>query len=76
MGRSQILVGVGSIGVALVAGACGSGSSDSASTPSTSMTNLADRSVSGNLSFAGIWSGAERKNIQLVLNAFQKKFRV
>jgi alpha-glucoside transport system substrate-binding protein len=30
--------------------------------------------VSGNLSWVGIWSGAEQKNFQQVLNAFQKKF--
>jgi alpha-glucoside transport system substrate-binding protein len=30
--------------------------------------------VSGKLSWVGIWSGAEQKNFQLVLDAFQKKF--
>jgi alpha-glucoside transport system substrate-binding protein len=30
--------------------------------------------VSGNLSWTGIWTGAEQKNFQQVLNAFQKKF--
>ena len=30
--------------------------------------------VSGNLSWVGVWSGAEQKNFQAVLNAFQKKF--
>src|SRR4029077_5743598 len=29
---------------------------------------------SGNLSGVGVWSGAEQKNFQQVLNAFQKKF--
>ena len=28
--------------------------------------------VSGNISFAGIWTGAEQKNFQAVINAFQK----
>ena len=30
--------------------------------------------VSGNLSWVGIWSGAEQKHFQAVLSAFQKKF--
>ena len=30
--------------------------------------------VSGNLSWVGVWSGAEQKNFQAVLTAFQKKF--
>jgi alpha-glucoside transport system substrate-binding protein len=30
--------------------------------------------VSGNLSWVGVWSGAEQKNFQSVLNAFEKKF--
>jgi alpha-glucoside transport system substrate-binding protein len=30
--------------------------------------------VSGNLSWVGIWSGAEQKHFQAVLTAFQKKF--
>ena len=30
--------------------------------------------VSGNLSLVGIWTGAEQKNFQLVLDGFQKKF--
>ncbi len=30
--------------------------------------------VSGNLSWVGVWSGAEQKNFQAVLNAFEKKF--
>jgi alpha-glucoside transport system substrate-binding protein len=67
------MVGAGVIGVALVAGACGSGPNDSAST-SAEMTRPPGSSVSGNLSFVGIWTGAERKNFRLVLDAFQKKF--
>ena len=30
--------------------------------------------MSGNLSWVGVWSGAEQKNFQQVLDAFQKKF--
>ena len=30
--------------------------------------------VSGNLSWVGIWSGAEQKHFQAVLSAFEKKF--
>jgi alpha-glucoside transport system substrate-binding protein len=30
--------------------------------------------VSGNLSWVGVWSGAEQKNFQKVLDAFQKKY--
>jgi alpha-glucoside transport system substrate-binding protein len=30
--------------------------------------------VSGSLSWVGVWSGAEQKNFQAVLNAFEKKF--
>ena len=66
------VLGVGAIGVALVAGACGSGSSKPASTAST-VTAPAE-SVSGNLAFVGIWTGPEQKNFQLVLDGFEKKF--
>ena len=68
------LIGAGAIGVALVAAACGSGSSDSASTPSVTTVGAADSSVSGNLSFVGIWTGPEQKNFRLVLDGFEKKF--
>ena len=67
------VIGAGAIGVALVAAACGSGSGDSASTPSAATTvAAADSSISGKLSFVGIWTGPEQKNFRLVLDGFEK----
>ena len=71
--QSRAYVVLGAIGLALVAAACGSGSDKSASTSSTT-ESAPNSSVSGNLSFVGIWTGPEQKNFQLVLDGFKKKF--
>ena len=36
--------------------------------------HVGKRAVSGNLSFVGIWTGAEQKNFQAVLDGFKKKY--
>jgi ABC-type glycerol-3-phosphate transport system substrate-binding protein len=70
---------------ALVLAACGSDkSTTSSSTPAGSTAaapaatsaaaSTPDASVSGTVSFAGVWTGDEQKNFQAVLDGFKAKF--
>ena len=70
-----LILSVGAIGIGVAAAACGSGSGSDGGQSATRTVAAASReAVSGNLSIVGIWSGPERKNFQLVLDGFQKKF--
>ena len=73
--------------VALVVAACGGGN-DSTTSGATSAAAPAatsapaestaaaapDANVSGDISFAGVWTGDEQKNFQAVLDGFKEKF--
>src|SRR5207248_2845779 len=54
----------------------GCGSSKSSSSPGASggATTSATKSVSGTISFDGVWSGAEQKAFQDVINTFNKQY--
>ncbi len=56
--------------VVALAAACGGNSSSSSSSSSGGSTS----SVSGSISFVGIWTGPEQKSFQAVIDAFNKQY--
>src|SRR4051794_5374280 len=61
--------------LALVAAGCGSSSDDKSSSSSSGATKTkSNADVKGDVSVVGIWTAAEQKNFQRVIDAFNKKY--
>src|SRR5881628_3474496 len=61
MRRAPVILALSAVGLAATAGVASSAPQHHAA-------------ISGNLSMTGVWSGAEAKNFNAVLAAFEKKF--
>src|SRR3954468_8338006 len=53
---------------------CGSSSSSTSSSSSGSKTTSSNQDVKGDVSVVGIWTAAEQKNFQRVIDAFNKQY--
>ena len=62
--------------LALVAAGCGGGGGGGGTTASSAGggSTSAASSVSGNVSFDGVWTGAEATHFQAVIKAFNKQY--
>src|SRR3954447_10621709 len=61
--------------LALVAAGCGSSSDDKSSSSSSGATKTkSNADVKGDVSVVGIWTAAEQKNFQRVIDAFNKQY--
>ena len=65
---------LGLAAVAALVAFAGCGSSNDNSTSSGSSTGAANKNVSGSISIVGIWTAAEQKNFQRVIDAFKKQY--
>jgi alpha-glucoside transport system substrate-binding protein len=59
---------------ALAAGGCGSSDNEKTSSSTGAKSTPASANVSGKVSIVGIWTAAEQKSFQKVLDAFQKQY--
>jgi alpha-glucoside transport system substrate-binding protein len=61
-------------GAVLALAACGGGSSNSSTSGGGGTTSSGSSSVKGKISMLGVWTGAEQKHFQAVLNGFMQKY--
>lgn len=72
MKQHRVLTAAFAVASVLALAACGGGGSSSSGGGGTTAEGSTD--VSGNVSMVGVWTGAEQKNFQQVLDAFMKKY--
>ncbi|HET7568651.1 MAG TPA: extracellular solute-binding protein [Gaiellaceae bacterium] len=60
--------------LALVAAGCGGGGGSSSATTSGGAATTSSSSVSGSITFDGVWTGAEAQHFQAVIDAFNQKY--